>query len=986
MSSSTITLLSYQEDILQQLASTIIHEHSGTLPDIQHVVVLLPEPLHAPRLRQLLLQQARSKNVHALLGPHILTLKDWLNKIPMHGLNIISDYSRELMLVDALREQPSLFGHGNPWAIADNLLVLFDELTLNQIGLPDNLEDFRMRLMEAYEVDDAGMAALNMEARLVHTLWHAWHEQMHARKQMDRNTAYLLRLANSLKHKKENEQLYVVGFHRFRGAEAQWLSALMKQQQLSLILQGEAEPLPNDSSISHPHRPLADTLTQLRHAIPASPQATPACQFFNQVFSIGVQALHQRASSFAATYPKSPISKQLKLLATAGAEEEAQAIDLQVRRCLLEGKQQIGIVTENRRLARRVRALLERADIFLQDSAGWALSTTSAAASLERWLQCVEEDFPHQAMLDFLKSPFILPNRDREEHLNTVYRLEQDIILHENIGRGLQRYCQHLEYRKKRLPTELAGRLDAVKTLLTTLSQAAEPLIALVGKKTHAPGTLLDALLKSLDILGMTQALAEDAAGVRLLQELTTMQAAVMEDNLPMDWNEFRAWLGRTLERFNFRQAAKDNRVQLMGLGQSPLTHYDALIIAGAEREYLPGGDMASPFFNDGVRRELGLNTREQRLSDRFYHFRRLLESSPQILITHRREQYGEEVLASPWVEAIVSFHKLAYGDDLYDEELEYLIAQTTTQVVTHNTTTEIITTGRPAPSVVASILPKEMSASGYQQLMNCPYQFFAARCLALAPSEAVREALEKADYGQRVHLCLEAFHQNVAKLPGPYTKALTENNRAEAITLMEEISVAVFSTDLEDNFLHRGWLKRWQDLIPEYIEWQCQRETMHWKVNHAEVQAQYENFLPDFNLKGRLDRLDLSNEGNIAVVDYKTGAIPKQDALENGEAIQLPFYVSLAEQSQSNPVTRVEYLQLDTHKKVLSVGTLEGDSLHQLKQGVEGRLKDMIKAMKQGASLPAWGDDEVCRYCDMEGLCRRETWLAEEPATDSSE
>ena len=979
MPSSTITRITCQEDLLEQLASQIINKHADNLPDLQHVVVLLPELQHAARLRRLLLQQARIKNISALLGPHILTLKDWLNKMPLHGLQIISDHSRELVLVDSLREHPNLFGHGNPWAIADNLLVLFDELTLNQIELPDNLEDFNKQLVEAYGVEGGGMSALNMEAQLVHTLWQAWHEQMHARKQVDRNTAYLLRLAGSLKHQNENEQLYLAGFHRFSNAEAQWLSALMEKQRASLILQGQTAPLPEDSSISHPHRPLADTLAQLGETVADSTQTTPACQFFDQVFAAEAQAFHQRASTFAANHPKSPVNHQLKLLTTAGAEEEARAVDIQVRRCLLEGKQQIGIVTENRRLARRVRALLERADIFLQDTAGWALSTTSAAACLERWLQCVEEDFPHQAMLDFLKSPFIFPESDRKELLNTVYRLEQDIILHENIGRGLQRYCRHLEYRQKRLSTELAARLDAVNTLLTTLGQAAEPLIVLLGKKSHTPGILLNALLKSLDILGMTRALAEDAAGARLLQELDTMQRAVVEDSLPMNWNEFRAWLGRTLERFNFRLTANDNRVQLMSLGQSQLAHYDALIIAGAEWEYLPGGDKASPFFNDGVRRELGLSTREQRLSDHFYHFRRLLESSPQILITHRREQYGEEVLASPWVEAIVSFHKLAYGDDLYDEELEYLITQTTTQVVTHNTSTEIMPTGRPAPSVAAPFLPKEMSASGYQQLMNCPYQFFAARCLALAPSEAIREALEKADYGQRVHRCLEAFHQNVPNLPGPYKKALTENNREEAITLMEKISIAVFATDLEDNFLHRGWLKRWQDLIPEYIHWQCQRETGQWEVNHAEVQARYENFLPDFDLKGRLDRLDLSDEGGIAVVDYKTGSIPRQDALENGEAIQLPFYVSLAEQSQSNPVTRVEYLQLDTQKKVQSIGTLEGDALHQLKRGVEGRLKDMLKAMQQGAPLPAWGDDEVCGYCDMEGLCRRETWQAGE-------
>ena len=59
--------------------------------------------------------------------------------------------------------------------------------------------------------------------------------------------------------------------------------------------------------------------------------------------------------------------------------------------------------------------LLDRAGITLQDSGGWALSTTSAAAALECWLQTVEEDFAHQPLLAVLKSPFIFPDNEREE-------------------------------------------------------------------------------------------------------------------------------------------------------------------------------------------------------------------------------------------------------------------------------------------------------------------------------------------------------------------------------------------------------------------------------------------------------------------------------------------------------------------------------------------------------------------------------------------
>ena len=108
--------------------------------------------------------------------------------------------------------------------------------------------------------------------------------------------------------------------------------------------------------------------------------------------------------------------------------------------------QPVAIVTEDRRLARRVRAMLEASGIQLDDPAGWALSTTSAAAIVERWLETVEEDFACGPMLDVLKSPFY-EWRTRDQHLALVLRLEQDIILHENIARGLDRYRRHLDLR-----------------------------------------------------------------------------------------------------------------------------------------------------------------------------------------------------------------------------------------------------------------------------------------------------------------------------------------------------------------------------------------------------------------------------------------------------------------------------------------------------------------------------------------------------------
>ena len=272
-----------------------------------------------------------------------------------------------------------------------------------------------------------------------------------------------------------------------------------------------------------------------------------------------------------------------------------------------------------------------------------------------------------------------------------------------------------------------------------------------------------------------------------------------------------------------------------------------------------------------------------------------------------------------------------------------------------------------PRPAAPAALLPERLSAGRQQHLIDCPYRFFASSCLRLEPPEEIVEALQKSDYGERVHLCLQAFHGGAAGLPGPFGHALTENHRGAAIALLEEIAQRVFAKDLEDNFLHRGWLKRWLALIPAYVDWQIAR-ARDWAVTQTELGLERE-LVPGLTLSGRIDRLDRAGEA-AALIDYKTGASATQEEVESGEAVQLTSYALLIDN-----VRRVEYLQLGARQQVKSGATLEGQALDTLRQAVGERLVTLHRALREGAALPAWGDRRTCRYCEMSGVCRRAAW-----------
>ena len=273
-----------------------------------------------------------------------------------------------------------------------------------------------------------------------------------------------------------------------------------------------------------------------------------------------------------------------------------------------------------------------------------------------------------------------------------------------------------------------------------------------------------------------------------------------------------------------------------------------------------------------------------------------------------------------------------------------------------------------PAPKVPPELLPASLSANKHQRLIDCPYRFFTRDCLRLKPAEEISEALQKSDYGNRVHLCLHAFHGNVTGLPGPFGKQITKQNRAQAIALLEKIADAVFAKDLEDNFLHRGWRWHWKKRIPGYIDWQIDRNTV-WRT-HANEWEGARQLTENLEVTGRIDRVDQDERGQFGIIDYKTGRTPDQRAVDQGEAIQLTTYALLLDE-----VERVEYVQIGKNNRVKTQAHLEGEALRTGRQAARERLLKLNSQLRRGAPLPAWGDASVCQFCEMQGVCRKCAW-----------
>ncbi|HED18699.1 MAG TPA: Dna2/Cas4 domain-containing protein, partial [Gammaproteobacteria bacterium] len=485
----------------------------------------------------------------------------------------------------------------------------------------------------------------------------------------------------------------------------------------------------------------------------------------------------------------------------------------------------------------------------------------------------------------------------------------------------------------------------------------------------------LAALHESLQELGSWQSFADDRAGQCLLEVLEELQQAAGYSSVPLEWSEFRHWLGRNLERATFRLPPSSSPVHLLTLEQSRLQRFAATIVAGCSREHMPGSPASHAFFNQRVRSALGLPTWSQTVAGKLHHFCRVLHSAEHVLLTCHSERDGEPVSVSPWLELLEVFYHNAYRSRLDDTELGQLVARPEAYPVSPDSADLPHLQTSPAPQPPASTQLKTWSVYTHQRLIDCPYRYFAADALGLKPQDEIREALSKSDYGSLVHRIVQAFHSDVEWLPGPWSGELDTSRRDQATQLLEKISQAVFREAVKDNFQARSWLKQWLTVLPSYLNWEIRRRTQ-WQLLSVEATAE-KNVSPHLQLRGRIDRVEQAS-GTIAIVDYKTGNPPKTDDVLSGEAVQLPSYALLLDA----PVVRLDYLEF-TKDQAKQQTCAEGEELQQLLHDVRQRLTQLDAALQESAALPAWGDPKICSYCEFTGVCRRDMWEHGDRADD---
>lgn len=609
-----------------------------------------------------------------------------------------------------------------------------------------------------------------------------------------------------------------------------------------------------------------------------------------------------------------PTGVDLRLAAAPDFETLAEQAATAVLQHLNAGRAPVALLAQDRVVVRRVRTLLMRQRVPVQDETGWTLATTPAAAALMALLRAMLAQPTLNDWLAWLKSP-----------LGAVWDAAA--------LRELEALCRRKGWRS-------TGPLDSLG--LPLWREAREAAAPLAGGARKLGGWLAD-LGRVLRRLG---SLVDVEGGEESLNALwisrnpwegSAHEQVIGATKLRPD--EFLAWVDATLEGAQFSppedaQAA----VVITPMARALLRPFGAAVLPGVDAATLAASPPRNGVLSDADAQALGLPHMAAQREAQAWAFAQLLRL-PAVTLLRCSHAGAEPLPPSPLLGRL----EAAWGHALpawQDERAAALLAHA------------------PAPrrAAVPACLPAALSASSIEALRNCPYQFFSRSLLGLREPDELEVELDKRDYGTWLHDVLKRFHDY--------------RSGDDLADLRAAANVEGERLDAADFLPFRAGFER---LLPRYVSWLAETEARGQRFEAGEVDKRCQPFdgaLAGLTLQGRLDRIDETPEGTL-LLDYKTGrASELRDKLKAPlEDTQLAVYALLMD---ADPALQAAYLALDEPDALKLVPhEAVSETAIALREGLQADLS----AVLAGAPLPALGEGRVCDYCEARGLCRKDDW-----------
>lgn len=588
-----------------------------------------------------------------------------------------------------------------------------------------------------------------------------------------------------------------------------------------------------------------------------------------------------------ADFPVEAALEGVRVIEAQEEGEEALAIAILMRETLETPGRTVALVTGDRMIAHRVSAELRRWGIAAEDSAGSPLSESRAGSLLRLYLAAVETR-DAVSVLTLLRHPLFRLGLTADAVGRLTDALEilvfrgrhfsQRLSLMDRVVLALSEGNRRLPPAAKRIGPDICGMLPG-------FAGAVDAEFSLFGEKTPdaalaALATDLKAVLFALTALpdGGSTLDEEDSADAVLA--LVDEIARAADDN-PVPRLALRAILETALAgRIAPESRSPHPRAFILGLLEARLVEADRIILAGLNEGVFPGAAPADPFLNRAMRLTLKLQPPEWRIGQSAHDFT-MLAAHADITMTRALRNGGQPSTPSRFLRRLEAFIGAPAWKNLVDGGNEILALAR-----------RLDAPGpfRPLdpPDIIPDLprIPGKLSITEIETLRRDPYAIYAKHLLELHPLEPLDPEPDARDRGTILHRVFEAYSSGTPPVDPDAAAAQLRDIGADALRRIAH-----------EPELHRFWWQAFEAVMPGYVAFDRERRDPDIRI-FLEVPARQDLLLPGgegIRLSGVADRLELTAQGALTIIDYKSGAVPSPLQIERRLAPQLTITAALA-------------------------------------------------------------------------------------------
>jgi len=721
-------------------------------------------------------------------------------------------------------------------------------------------------------------------------------------------------------------------------------------------------------------------------------------------------------------------SKTINLLSTVNTREEVSLIAGMVKRSLLNGVVPDSILVAFPALDEYgplVEEIFNDYGIPYNRALGRQISTSPVTTAVISFLRSCQEDFSGPSLLRIFSSPFTKFGED-PAIVPAVDRLMRD----KRIAGGKDRLLSALMY----LPGEDEGR-GILYGPLRELFSALEPF----DVKTAMP---LSVWMERLDNLITWSGLAARVDKIHGPLNINLQAFRKLNDTLdaldragmlfPEYTYTFDEWLfllKKTCMHARFQVPPEDEGgVQILGIEESMGHPWKEVYLGGLVDAAFPRRLPQNIFLPEQTLETMGVRTLEKARLTAAYHFYRLVLSADVVTLT-RPENEGDRPMApSPFLEELTPLKNagllnrgiketsgIQFSLKIKDSHSIPELAKALSFSENEKTIQDVLSTGldgltgirsaiafKPEGSALPAIpqQKREFWVTELDAYINCPYDYYITRVLGIERLEEATEDISPMDRGSKVHSILRNFYL-------AWNGSVTKENRDEALALLRKLAYSAFDREA-DTFRNRRdkelfvsvMAERFLDAEEDFWKQGMKPVFLEQKIDHYRITLSNGR---EAELSAKIDRIDVDENGNFIVVDYKTGGYPAPKMDPDQDIFQLPVYAVMAMHALSgdagaqralplrNPIGLAYYdLAGKTGGKARDVVLFNREARNDhpmakpktspksaqefeaiLKQGID-KARKAIEGIMAGDFPSTPHDENRCRYCPNEMMCEK--------------